>query len=124
MTLERPESTTISGVADAHDTANHFATLKQKKMGMEEAVYRFNQKAKRGIEYLKKHKLIGDEPEDVVQVSCAELYLCCIALACVACMRTDARDAAVQFFRNSTGLDKSMLGEYLGEGDPFNIKVQ
>jgi brefeldin A-inhibited guanine nucleotide-exchange protein len=91
---EVEERTERAGVADAHDGSNHFASLKQKKMGMEEAVFRFNQKPKRGLEYLRTNKLIGDEPEDVVS-----------------------------FFRNSSGIDKTTLGEYLGEGDPFNIKV-
>ena len=40
-----------------------FLALKQRKMGLEEAVYRFNLEYKKGLAYLRQHKLLGDGDE-------------------------------------------------------------
>ena len=64
------------------------------KRAFEEGVYLFNQKPKKGIEFLQQHKLIGASAKDVAN-----------------------------FLAQTRGLDKALVGDYLGEREEFNLKV-
>lgn len=82
----------VDGRPDA-DTARFQETLRRKKI-LEEGIMRFNEKPKRGIEYLTSH-------------GCIE----------------STRESTAAFLRSAEGLDATMVGEYLGEGDEFNVQV-
>lgn len=68
---------------------------KQRKLELQIGVNKFNMKPKRGIEYLKQNGFVTDDPQVVAD-----------------------------FFRNrEIGLDKTAIGDYLGEDKPFNKGV-
>lgn len=68
---------------------------KQRKHDLQIGVNKFNMKPKRGIEYLKQNGFIADDPA-----------------------------AIAEFFRNKEiGLDKTSIGDYLGEDKPVNKAV-
>ena len=71
--------------------------LEQKKaykMNYQKGLNQFKKKPKKGIQFLQKHKMLGESAEEVAK-----------------------------FLKSSQGLDKSGIGEYLGDGDPFNLDV-
>ncbi|KAG2735275.1 hypothetical protein G9P44_001489 [Scheffersomyces stipitis] len=77
------------------DDPEQFENLKQRKKAFLEGIRQFNQKAKKGIKYFLEHKFIeSDSPEDISK-----------------------------FLLGTEGLDKSVIGEYLGEGDERNIAI-
>ncbi|ODQ68350.1 hypothetical protein NADFUDRAFT_54895 [Nadsonia fulvescens var. elongata DSM 6958] len=77
------------------DDPTAFENLKLKKTALNEGIKLFNFKPKRGIESLISGGFIkSNTPEDI-----AEFLLTC------------------------DGLDKAVIGEYLGEGDPTNIAI-
>lgn len=67
---------------------------KEFKKVFEQGITLFNEKPKKGIEFLQSQRVVGLSPEEV---SC--------------------------FLEATKGLDKSMIGDYLGERDDFNLKV-
>lgn len=82
-------------LAEAGDDPEQFENLKQRKKALLEGIRQFNQKGKKGIKFLIENGFIpSDEPRDIA------LFL----------LQTD-------------GLDKSEIGEYLGEGDPKNVAI-
>jgi len=90
-------STSISGSAAASGSSGvtKMVEQKQRKLDLASGVNKFNIKPKRGIEYLKAHGFIGDEPVNLAE-----------------------------FFRNhDLGLDKTEVGNYMGEDKPFNKAV-
>lgn len=68
---------------------------RQRKMQLQVGVNKFNMKPKRGIEYLKQHGFITDNPHDVSEL----------------------------FRKGDMGFDKTAIGDYLGEDKPFNKAV-
>ncbi|ETW84950.1 hypothetical protein HETIRDRAFT_121078 [Heterobasidion irregulare TC 32-1] len=78
---------------DIHDDPGRFESAKQKKTMLLEGVKKFNLKPKRGIQFLLETGFIPSKaPQDVAR-----------------------------FLLHTDGLSKSMIGEYLGEGDEENI---
>lgn len=98
----RPRSTTVSSTAPSAtasstlvDDPSQFESLKQQKTALSEAIADFNYKPKRGLEYLIRDGFIESrEPA-----------------------------AIAKFLLTTEGLDKAVIGEYLGGDDPFNISV-
>lgn len=64
------------------------------KNAFEKGVSLFNDKPKKGVEFLQSQKLLGDAPEDIARFLCV-----------------------------THDLDKSMIGDYLGERDDTNLRV-
>lgn len=67
---------------------------KEFKMAFEKGVNLFNEKPKKGVEFLQSQKLVGEEAADVAR-----------------------------FLSVTMALDKTMVGDYLGERDDFNLSV-
>ena len=67
---------------------------KEFKKAFEKGVNLFNDKPKRGIEFLQGQKLVGEEPADVAK-----------------------------FLAVTMALDKTVIGDYLGEREEFNLSV-
>ncbi|CEJ54922.1 Putative Protein transporter SEC7 [Penicillium brasilianum] len=77
------------------DDPNEIEKVKQRKIAMMNAIQQFNFKPKRGIKLLLSEGFIrSDSPEDIAS-----------------------------FLLRNDRLDKAMLGEYLGEGEPENIAI-
>uniref|UniRef100_A0A7I4C4X0 SEC7 domain-containing protein n=1 Tax=Physcomitrium patens TaxID=3218 RepID=A0A7I4C4X0_PHYPA len=74
--------------------ANEFEKAKALKVTMESAVAKFNMKPSSGIKFLFEHNLVAKEPK-----------------------------AVAQFLRDSPGLDKTMIGDYLGQHEEFPLAV-
>ncbi|KAG0557352.1 hypothetical protein KC19_11G122800 [Ceratodon purpureus] len=74
--------------------ADEFEKAKALKVTMESAVAKFNLKPSSGIKFLFQHNLVPKEPQ-----------------------------AIAQFLRDSPGLDKKMIGDYLGEHEDFALSV-
>eukprot|EP00762_Andalucia_godoyi_P001130 ANDGO_01933.mRNA.1 Brefeldin A-inhibited guanine nucleotide-exchange protein 3 len=72
-----------------------FERQRQLKIEILEGVKRFNEKPKKGIVYL----------------------------AEAGCIKPDDAESLAYFLRTTPGLDKTKVGEYLGEGDDFNVRV-
>ncbi|KAI0248451.1 hypothetical protein BJV78DRAFT_1235950 [Lactifluus subvellereus] len=78
---------------DIADDPSRFESAKQKKTTLMEGIKRFNEKPKKGIQFLVEAGFIPSKaPEDVAE-----------------------------FLLSTDGLSKAMIGEYLGEGDEVNI---
>jgi len=67
---------------------------KEFKNAFEKGVALFNEKPKKGVEFLQAQKLIGEEPADVAK-----------------------------FLNMATALNKTVIGDYLGERDDYNLSV-
>ncbi|KAI9357006.1 hypothetical protein DFJ73DRAFT_953328 [Zopfochytrium polystomum] len=77
------------------DDPTQFQNLKHRKQVILEGVTRFNQKPKKGIQYiLDAGCVFGRTPKEIAQ-----------------------------FLQNTDGLDKTMIGEFLGEGEEENIAI-
>lgn len=77
------------------DDPEQFENLKQRKKAFLEGVKLFNQKAKKGIEHFLQHHFIpSDSPKDIAK-----------------------------FLLETEGLDKAVIGEYMGEGNEQNVAV-
>ena len=79
------------------DSTREMDQLEQKKaykMNYQKGLNQFKKKPKKGIQYLQKQKMLGTSPQEVAQ-----------------------------FLMTSQGLDKTSIGEYLGEADQFNLDV-
>lgn len=80
---------------DTADDPTRFENAKQKKMALSEGIKKFNFKPKRGIQYLVGAGFIpSSSPSDIAR-----------------------------FLLTADGLSKTMIGEYLGEGDEVNVAV-
>ncbi|KAM7472118.1 hypothetical protein LguiA_010301 [Lonicera macranthoides] len=64
------------------------------KLELQEGISLFNRKAKRGIEFLINANKVGDSPEEIAA-----------------------------FLKNASGLNKTMVGDYLGEREDLSLKV-
>jgi brefeldin A-inhibited guanine nucleotide-exchange protein len=79
----------------AMDDPEQFESKKHRKQMQQEGIRQFNWKAKKGIQFLNKHGFINiNDPTDVAK-----------------------------FLLHTDGLNKTMIGEYLGEGEPENIAI-
>lgn len=61
---------------------------------LQDGIALFNKKARKGLEYLQAEGMLGRAPEDVAV-----------------------------FLARTAGLDKTLIGDYLGEREEFNLKV-
>ncbi|KAL4586003.1 hypothetical protein LXL04_010633 [Taraxacum kok-saghyz] len=83
-------SETSSEVSDA-------STIEQRrayKLELQEGISLFNQKPKKGIEFLINVNKVGNSPEEIAE-----------------------------FLKNASGLNKSLIGDYLGEREDLPLKV-
>ncbi|KAM7476342.1 hypothetical protein LguiB_023585 [Lonicera macranthoides] len=64
------------------------------KLELQEGISLFNRKAKRGIEFLINANKVGDSPEEIAA-----------------------------FLKNASGLNKTVVGDYLGEREDLSLKV-
>jgi len=84
-----------STALSTNTTQSSIVEQKQRKYELQIGVNKFNMKPKRGIEYLKQNGFVTDDPN-------------CIA----------------EWFKNrEIGLDKTAIGDYLGEDKPFNKAI-
>ncbi|CAB80485.1 guanine nucleotide-exchange protein-like [Arabidopsis thaliana] len=82
---------------DLNPESSDAATLEQRrayKIERQKGVTLFNRKPSKGIEFLISSKKVGNSPDEVVS-----------------------------FLRNTTGLNATMIGDYLGEREDFPMKV-
>ncbi|CAK5275581.1 unnamed protein product [Mycena citricolor] len=80
---------------DIADDPNRFESAKQKKTTLLEGIKKFNFKPKRGIQFLMETGFIASNaPQDIAQ-----------------------------FLLTTDGLNKAMIGEYLGEGEDENVAI-
>ncbi|KAG9144559.1 hypothetical protein Leryth_010773 [Lithospermum erythrorhizon] len=83
--------------SEANSEVSDAATLEQRrsyKIQLQKGVSMFNRKPSKGIELLISMKRIGSSPE-----------------------------AVASFLKNTSGLNPTMIGDYLGEREEFNLKV-
>ncbi|KAK9467151.1 hypothetical protein V1512DRAFT_237847 [Lipomyces arxii] len=84
-----------SGTSTLVDDPTQFESLKHRKTALLEGIKQFNFKPKRGIAMLIENKFIASrDPQDIAR-----------------------------FLLNTEGLDKTVIGDYLGEGDAENIAI-
>eukprot|EP00249_Psilotum_nudum_P023695 c28957_g2_i1 orf=862-6204(-) len=83
--------------SDAVNETSEAATFEQRrayKIELQEGIHLFNKKPRRGIEFLVNAKKVGNSSEEVAT-----------------------------FLKTASGLDKTMVGDYLGENEEFTLKV-
>ena len=93
QTNEPDDSSNIGGSINgtqAFDAAsvNQLAHIKSQKSIIESGIYLFSKKPKQGLAFLHQKGFVGVEPEQIAQ-----------------------------FFHKEERLDKSVIGDYLGDGD-------
>lgn len=74
--------------------ATTFEQRRAYKLELQEGISLFNRKPRKGIEFLVNAKKVGDSPEEIAI-----------------------------FLKNASGLDKTLIGDYLGERDDFSLRV-
>lgn len=74
--------------------AASFEQRRAYKLELQEGISLFNRKPRKGIEFLVNAKKVGDSPEEIAA-----------------------------FLKNASGLDKTLIGDYLGERDDFSLRV-
>ncbi|KAH7427467.1 hypothetical protein KP509_10G045100 [Ceratopteris richardii] len=74
--------------------ASTFEQRRAYKLELQEGISLFNRKPRKGIEFLIKANKVGDSPEELST-----------------------------FLKNTSGLDKGMIGDYLGENEDLALKV-
>nr|GEV84373.1 brefeldin A-inhibited guanine nucleotide-exchange protein 5 [Tanacetum cinerariifolium] len=79
---------------NSNDEANNFEKVKAQKSTMEAAISEFNRHPERGIGFLTANRLVENTPTSVAQ-----------------------------FLRNTSTLDKAMIGDYLGQHAEFSLAV-
>ncbi|XP_058744123.1 brefeldin A-inhibited guanine nucleotide-exchange protein 2-like [Vicia villosa] len=87
--------------SDSHsetpNDASDVSTIEQRrayKLELQEGISLFNRKPKKGIEFLINANKVGDSPEDIAT-----------------------------FLKDASGLDKILIGDYLGEREELSLKV-
>ncbi|CAL0306154.1 unnamed protein product [Lupinus luteus] len=78
---------------DASDVSN-IEQRRAYKLELQEGISLFNRKPKKGIEFLINAKKVGDSPEDIAT-----------------------------FLKDASGLNKTLIGDYLGEREELSLKV-
>lgn len=91
-----PEPSSTNGTSTPlTDDPSQFKSLKIKKTAFLEAIRQFNIKPKRGVKaFISSGIVENDDPIEIAKI-----------------------------LLNTEGLDKALIGEYLGEGDPENIAI-
>eukprot|EP00850_Spirogloea_muscicola_P003472 SM000014S00260 [mRNA] locus=s14:364320:373142:+ [translate_table: standard] len=93
--LETSEDVHASEPPELHGPdAATFEQRRNYKLEFQEGVALFNKKPRKGIDFLIKVKKVGSTPEDIAK-----------------------------FLREASGLDKTMIGDYLGEKEDLALKV-
>ncbi|KAF5732964.1 brefeldin A-inhibited guanine nucleotide-exchange protein 2-like [Tripterygium wilfordii] len=83
--------------SEASSEANDVSTIEQRrayKLELQEGISLFNRKPKKGIEFLINANKVGSTPEEIVA-----------------------------FLKNATGLNKTLIGDFLGEREDLSLKV-
>ncbi|XVF33483.1 hypothetical protein REPUB_Repub17cG0172300 [Reevesia pubescens] len=83
--------------SEASSEASDVLTIEQRrayKLELQEGISLFNRKPKKGIEFLIKANKVGDSPEEIAT-----------------------------FLKNASGLNKTLIGDYLGEREDLSLKV-
>ena len=83
-----------TGVTSGRTEAELLRSWKAFKMAFEEGVTEFNKKPKKGIAFLQAQGLLGQTPTEVAH-----------------------------FLAHTRGLDKALIGDFLGEREDFNLRV-
>ena len=83
-----------AAAATSSSSLDKFQLARQQKIRFENGIFKFNSKPKSGIKYLQEHALIGT-----------------------------TADAVALFFHSQSGLDKTAIGEYMGDEGAFNKQV-
>ncbi|XP_051145511.1 brefeldin A-inhibited guanine nucleotide-exchange protein 2-like [Andrographis paniculata] len=92
---EHPEVS--DGPAEGSTEASDVSMLEQRrayKLELQEGISLFNRKPKKGIEYLINANKVGKSPEEIAA-----------------------------FLKNASGLNKTLIGDYLGEREDLSLKV-
>lgn len=99
--LEDGRGEVLSGGSDSHPEiinglpeASSLEKRRAYKLELQEGISIFNQKPKKGIDFLIKAKKVGDSPEEIAV-----------------------------FLKNTPGLSKVLIGDYLGEREGLPLKV-
>lgn len=77
-----------------YDNIEQLEVVKQQKEIIEQGIDLFNRKPRRGIQFLQEHGYLGKTPKEIAE-----------------------------FFHNEDRLDKTQVGEFLGESNEFNKEV-
>ena len=77
-----------------YDNPEQFESVKQQKEIIEQGIDLFNRKPRKGLAFLQEHGYLGKSAQDVAR-----------------------------FFHSNEKLDKTMIGEFLGENENFNKEV-
>ncbi|MBA0763532.1 hypothetical protein Gotri_012965 [Gossypium trilobum] len=83
--------------SEASNEASDVLTIEQRrayKLELQEGISLFNRKPKKGIEFLIKANKVGDSPEEIAA-----------------------------FLKNASDLNKTLIGDYLGEREDLSLKV-
>ena len=88
------EDTYVAASSTSSSFSNQFHHLRQQKQKLDTGILRFNMKPKRGLQYLFEHRLLESTPE-----------------------------AVAAFFHANSALDKTAVGEFMGEDADFNKRV-
>jgi brefeldin A-inhibited guanine nucleotide-exchange protein len=94
VAMPRPPAMGSAGASDGRTEAELLRSWKAFKRAFEQGITEFNKKPKKGIAFLQSQGLLGDSPEDVAR-----------------------------FLAGTRGLDKTLIGDYIGEREDFNLKV-
>ncbi|KAK4752299.1 hypothetical protein SAY87_021097 [Trapa incisa] len=84
-------------LSEASTEASDVSTIEQRrayKLELQEGISLFNRKPKKGIEFLIKANKVGNSPEEIAI-----------------------------FLKNASGLNKTLIGDYLGEREDLSLKV-
>ena len=90
----RHEDTYVAASSTSSTFSSQFHQLRQQKQKLDTGILRFNMKPKKGLQYLFEHGLLDNTPE-----------------------------AVAAFFHANGSLDKTQVGDFMGEEAEFNKKV-
>ncbi|ELU08063.1 hypothetical protein CAPTEDRAFT_213398 [Capitella teleta] len=93
-TASIPSAAPGSNTVSQQDNPEQFEVRKQQKELWQNGIEMFNKKPKKGLLYLQEQSLLGTTAEDIAD-----------------------------FFHNDDRLDKSMIGDYMGENEKFTKEV-
>lgn len=80
--------------ANGETTVSTFEQRRAYKLELQEGISLFNKKPRKGIDFLIKANKVGESPEEICD-----------------------------FLKNTSGLDKGMIGDYLGENEELSLRV-
>ncbi|VDN17886.1 unnamed protein product [Gongylonema pulchrum] len=87
-------ASTEAATVPQSSAVHQFEQLKQRKETIEHGIHLFARKPNEGLKFLQERQLVGMEPEDIAA-----------------------------FFHSEDRLDKTIVGDYLGDGSDFNKRV-